>query len=103
MIIAVDYDDTLKFTKSEVFNYSLISKLKQAKQNGHKLILWTCRGEEWLEEAIEECKDLGLEFDAVNENVKGFNYTRISCKVVADLYIDDKAPGSIDFFRRLKL
>lgn len=109
MIIAVDFDGTLclgqcprTFT-DEIPNLFLIQKCKDAKEKGHKLILWTCRGGEWLNEAINFCKYYDLEFDAINENISGIDYTRISCKVIADLYVDDKSPGSIEYFMNMKL
>jgi len=102
MIIAVDFDGTLVkeglFSDSLTPNIPLIKKLKIIKSKGHNLILWTCRGDKWLKEAIDFCNLYGLEFDAINENIKGYTYTNISCKVVADLYIDDKSPGSIQYF-----
>lgn len=103
MIIAIDYDHTIYFEHTDEPNYSVIEKLINARKKGHKLILWTCRGDDWLQEAIDYCKSFGLEFDAINENIKGIPYTRISCKVIADLYVDDKAPGSIDYFLKLKI
>ena len=109
MIIAVDFDGTLCLGQSsstfrdETPNLPLIQKCKHAKEKGHKLILWTCRGDKWLKEAIEFCKFYDLEFDSINENISGINYTRISCKAIADLYVDDKAPGSIDYFLGMKL
>ncbi|KKM26529.1 hypothetical protein LCGC14_1583880 [marine sediment metagenome] len=109
MIIAVDFDGTLCLGQSpntnrdEIPNLPLIQKCKEAKQKGHKLILWTCRGGSWLEEAIDFCEYFGLEFDATNENISGIDYTRISCKAIADLYVDDKAPGSIQYFMDMKL
>ena len=101
MIIAIDFDGTL--SHEQLFddmspNLPLIGKLIRVKEKGHELILWTCRGGEWLDEAVNFCNSYGLFFNAVNENVKGRTYTNLSCKVVADLYVDDKAPGSIKYF-----
>ena len=52
------------------------------------MILWSWYGKDW-------CKNLGIEFDAINENldpelkIKEYGY---SCrKVYADVYLDDKA------------
>lgn len=104
MIIAIDFDGTLALNSRGlgidvgIPNMVLINKLIEVKTKGHKLILWTCRGGQWLEEAVLWCKDLGLEFDTYNENIPGYNYINISCKAVADLYIDDKSPGSIKYF-----
>ena len=98
MILAIDFDHTIYFEDMRHVNIPLIEKLIKARRNGHKLILWTCRGGEHLAEAIKECLDYGLSFDAVNENIKGRAYENVSVKVVADLYIDDKAPNSIGYF-----
>mgnify|MGYP003331093497 CR=1 FL=1 len=65
------------------------------KADGHKLILWTCRELESLDIAISWCKEQGIIFDAINENIdkeekiKGFGYN--SRKIYADIYLDDKA------------
>ena len=42
---------------------------KQKRAEGHKLILWTCRCGEYLEQAIKWCEEQGLIFDAINENL----------------------------------
>ena len=61
-------------------------------------------------EAIEWCKNQGLEFDAINENIIGTKkLSGPSPKVVADFYIDDKAlvfdkivnTKTIEFLRNL--
>lgn len=98
MIIACDYDNTLMM-QPEGFsnsmgkpNYPLIEKLIKLKEKGHQIILWTCREGEWLQEAVEECKSLGLEFDAVNESLPDMKSSNCGLrKVIADLYIDDRS------------
>jgi len=102
MIIAVDFDHTIYFETIDKVNFPLIEKLIKVREKGHKLILWTCRGGLWLEEAVDFCECYGLVFDSVNENIKGIDYTNISCKAIADLYVDDKAPGSIEYFMNKK-
>lgn len=95
-IYAVDFDGTLCesiFPGIGAPNIALINHLKKRRKQGNKLILWTCRVGERLQEAVEWCKSHGLEFDAVNENLPEMiehwgNETR---KVFADVYIDDKA------------
>lgn len=101
-IIAVDFDGTLcefafpKIGEQTEKQKELLESLIEARKNGHKVILWTNRGdnEEYpvLTEAVEWCKERGLEFDAVNENIPGLKkLSGPSPKVVADVYIDDKA------------
>ena len=91
--IAVDFDGTLcersKFPEIGAPNIELINFLKAQREKGIKVILWTCREEEHLETAIQWCKKYGLIFDAVNCNLETCKLkTR---KVVADIYIDDRA------------
>ena len=94
-IIAVDFDGTLcenKWPEIGIPNEELIEYLKKRQANGEKLILWTSRNEEQTKDALEWCKDLGLVFDAVNDNLPeiiefyGHNSRKISC----DYYIDDR-------------
>ena len=95
-IIAVDFDGTLcenAWPGIGEPKTDLIEYLISVKKIGHKIILWTCRADERLDAAINWCKDLGLEFDAVNENlpevIKEFGHdTR---KIFAHEYIDDRA------------
>ena len=100
--IAVDFDGTLcqyafpEIGEQTVLQKKLIEILIKLRTNGNKLILWTNRGDnekfKVLTEAIEWCKEKGLEFDAINENLP--NQKKISGyspKIMADYYIDDKA------------
>ena len=71
-IIAVDFDGTLCFSKWPDCgepNQALINYLKKWKADGNKLILWTCRIGDALSNAVEWCRNHGLEFDAVNDNL----------------------------------
>lgn len=94
-VIAVDFDGTLAVTEYLL----IISPIKpvidyviKQQKKGAIIILWTCRYGEKLEEAVEFCREQGLEFDYVNENaperIKAYTDCR---KIVADEYIDDRA------------
>ena len=94
-IYAVDFDGTLcESTWPGIGepNMKLINHLIKRRSEGAKLILWTCRVGERLQEAVDWCKEHGLEFDAVNDNIPemiechdGIN----SRKIIATCYIDD--------------
>ena len=96
MTFAVDFDGTLSFgTWPEVgpANYKLIDFLNERKAAGDKLVLWTCREGNDLKDAVSFCRENGLTFHAVNDNLPetirlyGNNSRKISC----DFYIDDRA------------
>ena len=94
-IIAVDFDGTLcvdKYPEIGEPYEEVIQCLKELKQRGDKLILWTCRKDERLREAVEWCAERGIIFDAVNENLPEVieRYGGDTRKVHADCYIDDK-------------
>lgn len=111
-VIAIDFDDTL-FTKSWPKKgdprRDVIGKLKEFVKEGAHVALWTCREADSLREAVARAKTEGIEFDAVNENV-GFvrkwvdaneraNGGRFSDrKIWANIYVDDRAHGSIEAF-----
>ncbi len=97
-IIAVDFDGTLCtdcYPAIGAPNLPLIGLLKEVRKQGRQIILWTCRCGVPLGEALAWCGRFGLEFDAVNENVREIieRYGTESRKISADLYIDDKACG----------
>jgi len=105
MVFAVDFDGTLSYgdwPETGPANKELISFLVQRQKEGDRLILWTCRAGEPLENAVDWCRQYGLVFDAVNDNLPevveqyGNNSRKISC----DYYIDDRAV-SIDRYRTL--
>jgi len=96
-IIAVDADGTLcedKYPEIGEPRQHIIDRLIQHKQDGGKVILWTCRNKEHSDEIVEWAKGLGLEFDAVNDDLPEVKETDFgkskSAKVYADIYLDDK-------------
>ena len=100
MIIAVDFDGTIveheypKIGKPIPFAIDVLKKLQY--EEHHMLILWTVREGQLLDEAVEYCKERGLEFYAVNKNFpEETQPINISRKVVADIYIDDRNIGGL--------
>lgn len=95
-IYAVDFDGTLcesMFPKIGAPIQKVIDHVKALAAEGNKIILWTCRTDERLQEAIDWCSEQGLEFDAVNENLEERiqEYGGDTRKASASFYIDDKA------------
>ena len=93
---AVDFDGTLTMTSEfpniGVANIYLIDWLIGERNKGNKVILYTCRSGELLNEAIEFCNKRGLHFDAINENLPENieKYGGDTRKIHADYYIDDR-------------
>jgi hypothetical protein len=95
-IIAVDFDGCLcKSAWPEIgeLNIDAITALHDRKDEGDKIILWTCREGDALQAALDWCARFGLKFDAVNANLPEMNemYGNDSRKIGADEYWDDKA------------
>lgn len=60
-IIAVDFDGTLCFSRWPELgepNKPLIEYLKSWRNQGNKLILWTCRSGDVLDKAISWCQNV---------------------------------------------
>lgn len=100
MVIAVDFDGTIvthaypAIGKEIPFAIDTLKKIQ--KELHHILILWTVREGDTLEEAVEFCRQRGLEFYAVNTNYPEEVFSPgISRKINADLYIDDRGLGGI--------
>ncbi len=95
-IIAVDFDGTLCEDCYPLIgkpNTPLFEYLFECRAMGDRIILWTCRTGQYLEEAIKWCEEeMGFIFDAVNENLPEVieKFGGDTRKVVADEYIDDK-------------
>lgn len=103
-LIAVDFDGTLceynfpEIGKQTQHQKLLLNLLISLRKSGHKVILWTNRGDndryKCLTEAIEWCRNQGLEFDYINKNDPDKEKNKLSGpspKIMADFYIDDKA------------
>jgi len=95
--IAVDFDGTIvdheypAIGKEKLFAFRT---LKELEKSGALIILWTFRAGKELDEAVDYCRNNGIEFYAVNKNYPEeiFDET-VSRKINADIYIDDRNIG----------
>lgn len=101
MVIAVDFDGTIVQHRYPAIGKEIpfaIETLKKLRDERHKLILWSVREGQLLDEAIAFCRERGLEFYAVNrdypEEEKEYN-NHYSRKLKADLFIDDRNLGGL--------
>ncbi|MCE8849985.1 hypothetical protein K0F00_15640 [Bacteroides fragilis] len=100
MTIAVDFDGTIvehRYPKIGEEIPFATETLKILAQERHKLILWTVREGELLEEAIEWCRQRGVFFYSVNKDYpeKEKSHNGFSRKLKADLFIDDRNLGGL--------
>jgi len=96
LIIAIDFDGTIvedefpKIGKPMVFAFETMKKLEE---DGHRLILWTYRSGRRLKDAVDFCRENGIEFYAVNESYENEDLNGISRKINADIFVDDRNIG----------
>jgi hypothetical protein len=101
MTIAVDFDGTIVRHRYPDIGEEIpfaVNTLKMLIQDRHRLILWTVREGELLDDAIEWCRERGIEFYAINRDFpeedisRNENFTR---KLKVDMWIDDRNVGGL--------
>lgn len=101
MVIAVDFDGTIVEHKYPAIGREIpfaIETLKRLASDRHKLILWSVREGRLLDEAVEFCRERGLEFYAINRDYpeeEREQNNHFSRKLKADLFIDDRNLGGL--------
>lgn len=100
MVVAVDFDGTLHQGKWPGIGFPMHGArlaMKDIKDYGCYIVIWTCRQGDALTDAINWLLEEGIPFDRVNENrpehIEFFKGS--SRKVHADLYIDDRQVGGL--------
>ena len=101
MIIAIDFDGTVvehKYPEIGEERPFATETLKMLIKDHHKLILWSVREGKLLQDAVDWCRERGVEFYAVNKDFpeEKVEYNdHFSRKIKADLFIDDRHIGSL--------
>lgn len=98
--IAVDFDGTIvehkypEIGKEILFAFDTLKELQKQK---HQLVLWTYRSGKELDEAVEFCRENGIEFYAINASYpeEEFDEDFSSRKIEADIFIDDRNIGGL--------
>lgn len=100
-IIAVDFDGTIVTHEYPNIGEELpfaTETLRMLTRDHHRVILWSVREGKLLQDAIDWCRERGVEFYAVNrdypeeEKEKNNHYSR---KLKADYFIDDRGIGGL--------
>lgn len=102
MTIAVDFDGTIVEHRYPEIGKELpfaIETLKMLIADKHRLILWSVREGKLLDDAVNWCKERGIEFYAVNRDYpeeRGTdNNNHFSRKLKVDMFIDDRNIGGL--------
>ena len=102
MTIAVDFDGTIvehRYPKIGEEIPFAIDTLKMLIKDRHKVILWTVREGKLLDEAVEWCRQRGVEFYAINRDYPeetDKNNPHFSRKLnTIDYFIDDRNIGGL--------
>lgn len=97
MILAVDFDGTIAvpdcYPDIGQPNEALIRQLRECHKAGDRIIIWTCRHGQYLEQMRAWLEFFGVPFDGINENdpERVARFGNDCRKLGADVYIDDKA------------
>ena len=101
MTIAIDFDGTIvehRYPEIGPERPFATETLRMLIRDRHQLILWTVREGRLLDEAVEWCRQRGVEFWAVNRDFPEENIARnehFSRKLKVDLFIDDRNLGGL--------
>lgn len=101
MTIAVDFDGTIVRHRYPAIGEEILfatETLKKLIEEHHKLILWSVREGKLLDEAVEWCRERGVEFYAVNRDYPEEDITlnqHFSRKLKVDMFIDDRNIGGL--------
>ena len=101
MTIAVDFDGTIVEDKYPAIGEEIpfaTDTLKMLIKERHKVILWTVREGETLEDAVNWCHERGVDFYAINRDYPEEtldNNQHFSRKIKADVWIDDRNLGGL--------
>lgn len=101
MVIALDFDGTIVEHKYPEIGEEIpfaTETIRMLIAERHKVILWSVREGKLLDDAVNWCRERGIEFYAVNrdypEETKE-NNNHFSRKLKADIFIDDRNLGGL--------
>lgn len=103
-MIMIDFDGTIVDHQFPLIGNPMphaFEVMRDLKAAGHKLILWTCREDEkrpYLTDAVNFCRENGVEFDAVNEGIHEEDFRPESSprrKPYCHYFIDDRNVGGL--------
>lgn len=101
MTIAIDFDGTVvthEYPRIGTERPFATETLRRLIADRHRLILWSCREGKLLQDAIDWCRERGVEFWAVNNDYpeeRPEANQDFSRKLKVDMFIDDRNVGGL--------
>ena len=101
MVIAIDFDGTIVEHRYPEIGPEIpfaTDTLKMLIKDHHRLILWSVREGKLLDDAVNWCRERGVEFYAINRDYpeeQKQNNQFFSRKLKADVWIDDRNLGGL--------
>lgn len=95
LYVGLDFDGTMvkhKYPKIGEPIEDAVEVVQELIEKGHKVILYTMRSGERLQEAVDYLEEEGIKLYAVNENPSQKYWTE-SPKIFCNVYIDDATLG----------
>lgn len=95
-VLAIDFDGTIvenAYPNLGQPNPGAIEVLRELLDKGYRLLLFTMREGEALQQAVVYCNGNNIDFLGINENPEQAEWAPTSRKVFANLYIDDAGAG----------
>lgn len=91
--IAVDFDGTIvehMFPEIGAIKQNVVDRVKKWYAEGHTIIIWTCRTDQYAEEAKKFLAEQEIPYHYFNENPTS-PFGDWCRKILADVYLDDRA------------
>lgn len=96
-VLAYDFDGYIvenEFPDIGSINDIVVEHMREEKNNGSIIIIWTCRDNEYKKEMRDFLIENNIPFDYINENINELDF-ETSDKIYADVYHDDRGRNMI--------
>lgn len=95
-VVAIDFDGTIvedAWPGIGKIRQEVVDFIHELKAQGHIVIIWTCREQEYRDHAIQFLKDNNIPYDYFNENPQDWidAFNNDSRKIGATFFLDDRA------------
>lgn len=106
LVLAIDFDGTIaeeKWPEVGELRYEAKKYINQLHQDGHKIVINTCRSGVYEGMAEQFLLDNAIAFDYINCNLpeKILEFKQDCRKISADIYIDDKCIGGLPSWKEI--